>query len=251
MTEKKKYVNLGKRLKEEAKRHNEKNVTMAYILSYKNANTISEFYSGNRKLSDDRYEILCKRWGVRKEYLMCEDEWRTAEDMLIGISIKDIESFRLSIKYIESLGYRVRDIMTMTLPVRTIYSDLSIISECLPETELNRIMQEYDFTLDYKTFVKNYSLKSEKLVIKKSLDKLPIDDMSSIGKNTSLGDLFGHVLVPADKSILGINTEYSLMFQIEKSDNESFSITASDLQSILKRIDRFTKFFLDDLFQEN
>lgn len=108
----KKYARYGDRLRkerniqkayypEEPKLYNNKYIGVA--LNY-SENYVSKFFSGEKKLEDRQYKVLADYWGVRVEYLKCDDDFRTEDDMLTFMSEKDRKEFKTIQEYLKILN---------------------------------------------------------------------------------------------------------------------------------------------------
>lgn len=119
-------IKRGKRLKGEAQARGIKNPQMAKIIGYSDGRQVSPIYSGKKPLTDDRYEILSKEWGVRVEFLKCDDNYRTDADCLAGESEQRIKTALAAIEYLRSIGMCVKlGASSELVPARMIYDSSS------------------------------------------------------------------------------------------------------------------------------
>lgn len=113
--EKMKYEAQSKRLRDERAQQKKlypdnperwKNAKIGEIFPY-SENYVSKFFSGKLLLDDEQYQKLADYWGVRVEYLKCEDDARTDADLSAFIKNYDSENFRRAQDFLESLGIQL------------------------------------------------------------------------------------------------------------------------------------------------
>ena len=107
---KNKYANVtsvtscGQRVKQLAKKRGFSNQDIADILHYANGKTISSFYSGKRQFYDWQIEKLSEVFKVRKEYLLCLDDWETDAQMIEGTNAANLNEYQHITDYLSTLG---------------------------------------------------------------------------------------------------------------------------------------------------
>lgn len=78
--------------------------TLAGELGYAEITTsISRFLSESREFKS--YDALARLWGVREEYLRCEDDFRTDADIERAGGVQRTHDIEVHIQYLETLGY--------------------------------------------------------------------------------------------------------------------------------------------------
>lgn len=98
------YHACGSRIKSEAHSRNLSNEDMRKILQFTNIKNVSYVYAGT-SISDDVIEILHKIWGLRIDYLLCNDDFPTNEDKNNYYISAEQSQYNNAIKYLETLGY--------------------------------------------------------------------------------------------------------------------------------------------------
>ncbi|MGN0323618.1 MAG: helix-turn-helix domain-containing protein [Oliverpabstia sp.] len=81
-------VECGKRLKRARMENGYSQVDFAEITHY-SKQTICYIENGKRPLCPDAAQLFAKKLGVREEYLLCEDDFKTVDDLL---SVKELRS---------------------------------------------------------------------------------------------------------------------------------------------------------------
>lgn len=76
----KNYAEIGKRVKEEARKKKYTTQQLADLLNYSDRTQISKMYSGERKFTENQIEMLAETFRVKKEYLLLETDFRTEEE---------------------------------------------------------------------------------------------------------------------------------------------------------------------------
>lgn len=99
-------IKIGRRFKELIKEFDGKQEITANHLHYSKT-SISRFCSGKELLPDSAIEKLANRWGVRKEYLKCEDDYKTHEELFMAACDKNYKRHSIQVRYLESLGFEL------------------------------------------------------------------------------------------------------------------------------------------------
>lgn len=97
---------MKKRIKDEMKLNGEKNTDISELLSIE-PQSFSRILNGNSRLADDYLSVLCKHWGVRKEYLLCMDSIRTESDMFDNEIDEQYDRTKKLIDFLGAMGYEV------------------------------------------------------------------------------------------------------------------------------------------------
>lgn len=242
---KEKSKEIGKRLKAEAHKRNIKNQDMADLIGYSSGKQISPIYQGRFQITEDRIDILCKEWGVRKNYLLCIDDWETEEEMLIYSKNIDINSLKACLTYLETLGLRLTPYVSSYLPLTSIKANWEMLIDYFTEETIDSLLCEYDFTLPPADFRKQYFSKNVVVHWKKALD-LNIS-FEEIGKQNNLStyittsfDDLDFISIDASKSTLKVNTEYIVGYKIYYKDEYYCDCSIKQLQKFITILDAFT-----------
>lgn len=94
----------GKRIKYEARKRRLTNEDMRELLCFANVKSVSAVYSGTT-ISDSVIDILSKTWNLRKEYLLCDDDYETWQDKQNALLTNNQLDYTCVINYLKSLGY--------------------------------------------------------------------------------------------------------------------------------------------------
>ena len=102
----------GARLKKLAKERGLTGEAMMELLQYQgDVHYIYTIYSGDRGLPVWRYEILSDAWGLRMEYLLCNDDHPTDEDLFryhrVSHRISRSATYGVQRSYLSSLGIEI------------------------------------------------------------------------------------------------------------------------------------------------
>lgn len=97
-------IEIGQRIKQNAKRNGFSNQDVADILHYSDRHQISDFYSGKKKFRDDQIKTLATAWSVRPEYLKGIDDWETADEMLSADAARKLTEYTAILDYLKTLG---------------------------------------------------------------------------------------------------------------------------------------------------
>lgn len=240
----------GKRLKELAREHHYKNSQMMSFLGYENEKTVSALYSGRQKIKSDHIKDLANLFGVRENYLLCVDDWKTEDDMISKIHIKDIEEYRIKIDYLRSLGLQIEPSITSLLSPSTIYKNMDLITPYLTDETLSDLNNRFDFSLPYIDFCSEYfDVQNFPVTWRR-----PVDDLSfsfdDIGLNTKIGEVYpfgfdfvsDNLFVPSDDSRLKVNVSYSLKYNVTyKESSICRGVSISTFQKFIQKMDAFTE----------
>ena len=80
------------------------NYDLAKVLLYSHEKSVSKFLHGE-SIARDRAEYLADFFGVRLEYLLGNDDWRTEEDKLNQLDIISSKKYQATISFLHFLGY--------------------------------------------------------------------------------------------------------------------------------------------------
>lgn len=236
----------GKRLKEEAKRHGMTCPDMAELLGYSlDGKQISAIYSGYRKLSDDRFATLSKTWGVREDYLRCNDDWRTDEDALAAAHLSDTEHFSTCLKYLESLGVHCSLRLSSLMPLIQIEQQWDLIANHLTEKSRAEVLANPYFSTPWSAEKINDRIHQIKIYWNTPPDNIPLVSESQIGVEGNASSAF---IVSNSKSVLGYTTGYGVEFSVTYKDKYYGEFPISQLQAFVQRLNAVTDALVIDMF---
>lgn len=103
-------IEQGKRLERCLERANMKQCVLAEK-AYYSSGYISELKRGAKGITSDNADRFAPILGVRREYLLLQDDYMTFEDMISGMIGKREEIDAASFGLLDALGYRFGDVM--------------------------------------------------------------------------------------------------------------------------------------------
>lgn len=216
------------------------NSDLAKTLGFSNEKSVSKYLNGT-PIDIDRAELFAKYCGIRLDYIIGRDDWRTEDDMTKYARIDDIESFNTCKAYLETLGLKLEpSIMSYGVSITKLYEKWDTVSEYLTDECRNEIAIKYDFTLESREFHKKYFLENMNIRLKKPFDAIGIS-FFEVGKcNTS--EFPQRILHIGDnKTLLGENIEYSLGYIVSYNGIELRNISIRELQEFISKLDKFAK----------
>lgn len=235
-------VQRGLRLKALLKENGEKQETIAHTLGYAKE-SISRFCTGRQLLPDNAAEILAKRWGVRSEYLKCIDDFKTDLEMIDYAEIQNREDFLCQKKYLETLGFCISMIYTLSCSKNAVYRHKEFLLPLLQESSYKAIMNDEDFILPPKEFYRKCFFDNCTLFLKQPLS----DDLkaliNSFGKSTKISNTL--FFATSDESPLGQNTDYGISFEVNYNGQCLGLYSLDSIQQLFCTIDSYTKCSID------
>lgn len=252
-------ITTGKRLKNEAHARGWTNEKMAEFLSYSSPKQISPFYSGKSKLSDDRYSMLAKAWGLREEYLKGIDDWKTDDEMLQYARIDDINAFNACKEYLKTIGVVIKLTMFISIELITLYKHWGILHSYFSEKVVNELKQKYDFSQNRANFLEKYRFSGKYLFIPllRPYDGTNVN-FDAIGKKP-FPDNNAYQLADEDRKKLiyfSDNTSgtYDASYEIECLiywENKLFArLDINDLRKFMTKLDSFAKFAVETIMPD-
>ena len=152
------YVKIGKRLKEEKKKHKIRNSDLLDLMGYETSpSTASDFFKGKRHPSDDSLRLIAKKWGYRPEYLLCEDNSPTEEDKYKSTGISLTSSFRIWKAYHKMLGLKIDPHLLSKLMLYDLYKIIENVSPHLSPETLQFLYDHFDLSLHIKDAKAKYN----------------------------------------------------------------------------------------------
>lgn len=96
---------IGQRFKELIKEFDGKQeITAMYLNCCKT--TISRYCNGNYPIPNDVIEKVSKKWNVREEYIKCEDNFKTSDEIFHHQFEKDHEKYKKTLEYLSLLDFK-------------------------------------------------------------------------------------------------------------------------------------------------
>ena len=240
-----KITAIGKRLKYEAKKRGLSNQDVADLIGYSSGKQISPIYSGKKTLSEDQVSILCKAWGLRKEYLLCLDDWKTDSEVMENAKIEDVKNFAACRNYLETLGFVIRPYLMTRLPAMHIRRHWDFLKSFLTDETIQSILSDLDFSLTKQEFARKYYGMDINLKLKRAIDQIPVQDISEIGKtNGSWSDWYS---VYCGDSKLKINTDYFVGCSVYYNGAYIKDCSIDSVQSFMLKVDAFVRCSIENL----
>lgn len=141
------YDEMTQRLRDEMQRqrdeHRRKGESYGYkdllkVLHYGATSRISNIFTGNTRLTPDRYEALATEWGVSVDYLLCKTKNRTDKEIYNAAVLKDKDNIETHTKYLGILGYEVKPRLLLTCTNLYVFDHFwPLIRPTLTEEALN------------------------------------------------------------------------------------------------------------------
>lgn len=233
------HQKMGNRLKQLAKEHGFTREDISKAINY-SCGHISRFYSGVLEIPDNVAQILSDFWHIRKEYILCEDDFRTDEEMYSYLNENSIKEMQAAISYLETLGLFLRPCTILDCPLTTIYTHLEELSKYIKKSEIERLNSEYDFSLAKSDFTKRYFSNKCRVELSSPLPDMPFLNKEEISKES---DVKSSVFVSCSdaRNILGINHIISLFFKVYYHNEYVCTVDIHELQRFIKKLDEYSK----------
>ncbi|MCQ2387935.1 MAG: helix-turn-helix domain-containing protein [Clostridia bacterium] len=240
----------GKRIKYEAMKRGYKTQDMANLLHYSDGHQISDFYRGKRFFDNDRLDIIAREFGLRKEYLLCIDDWETEADMLKALCLEDNSAFNSCKNYLDTLGLNLTLEIYFHISAIGLYDNWERFKDSIIDSEIQRLNAKYMFDLDRKAFFHKYNSDSETIKLRKPIDNT-IENLDVIGKNTRIElecDLSGVHYI--DNSF-GCNAFYTIGYTVHYKDEKVSFLSLNQIQNFISQVDSFTICAIENILLKN
>lgn len=196
------------------------------VLNYAQTSRVSEVFNGKHALDDNQYKELADEWNVRVEYLKCEDDFRTEDDMYAAAKAERTESIELHLRYLKLLGYDAKPHLVFHCFNFDEFRQLwPCIKPTLADNAINKpneyneyvSLDEWDgkTELPYSAF--NY------LVVNQTIDGSPTNDFV----DSNLGSFLHYC--------------YTLDYVIEQDGAPISSMSLNDLESMFSTMDEYAR----------
>jgi len=238
----------GNRLRECRKEKGLSQEVLIELCHIQSRTTLSCAESKN-ELSEVNLEMICEVLGVRKEYILGIDNYKTEGALLSYYEKMDHLEFDTTKEYLKTLGFSIEPfIEIIKFPVIDIYKSLDKITPFLYTGELNRLKQKYDFNQSYTDFSVLYLSDFENIRLTKPIDY--IEEFESISMNSKAPDSFEEF--SSNLATLGTNTTYHLRFEIiNKSTGVKRDLYIKDLQFLFTSIKNTATALLNTYIDNN
>lgn len=99
----------GERIKKYCKEHHITSYDLAAILGYNGRNEVSACWNGKKLLKAKHYKTLSLEWGIREEYLLGIDNYKTINEMIESFSEKRAIANDILYIFLEKNGYKISE----------------------------------------------------------------------------------------------------------------------------------------------
>lgn len=233
------HLKIGQRLKQLAKEHGFTREDMSVKLNYSSGH-ISRFYNGSIELPHNVASVLAETWGIRKEYILCEDDFKTDDEMYLYLNETSIKDMQIAIDYLKTLGLVLRPCTTLSCPLTALYRHLSQIRSYIKESEIQRLQSEYNFELPPREFSRAYISARCNVELSSPLPEMHFLRTENMSK-TSVQEHMIPLSCSDDNNPMGVNCDITLYFKVYYHDELIRSISPCDLQDFIKKLDMYSK----------
>ncbi len=233
------HQKMGSRLKRLAKEHRLTRGDMAEIISY-SCGHISRFYKGTMEIPDSAAQILSDLWGIRKEYILCEDDFKTDDEMYSYMNESAIKDMQTAIDYLKTLGIVFRPCTAFVCPLTALYQHWMQMQEYIKDSEIERLKKEYDFDLPSNEFHRTYFTEQCYVELSSPLPEIPFLHLEDVSKSSSQESMV-FLKSSDEKNPLGVNCGVSLFFKVYQNSQFIRNANIYDLQDFMKKLDAYSK----------
>lgn len=233
------HLKIGQRLKMLAKEHGYTREDMSEKLNY-SCGHISRFYNGSIEVPDNVASVLAETWGIRKEYILCEDDFKTDNEMYLYLNETSIKDMQIAMDYLKTIGLVLRPYTVLSCSLTALYRHLSKIKSYIKESEIQRLQSEYNFELSSEEFSKDYFSVDCNIELSSPLPGMPFLCLDNISK-TSIQDDITLLHCSDENNPIAENCEITLYFKVYYHDELIRNISIEDLQKFIKKLDMYSK----------
>lgn len=249
------YRKYGDRICELMKEKQETATSMIEFLCYANEKSLPPFRTGKKKLSEDQLERLAERWNVRKEYLNCEDDFKTDADLEKYVHENDLEAFRECRKYLETLGLRFSPcaLESTVLMDFLLHGNYYKLEPYLSDDTKNRLSHydaDRDFDLGIIQFEKKHGKKSSAQSVtlkwKCNPSEIGFDD---IGLTSGTVDTYQEKCKIPTRFDPNLYTSfgYEVYYKVVYKGKEIMLISVKDTQDFFQQVRNFSECVINSL----
>lgn len=236
---------IGARVKILAKENGDKAEVLANCL-FCTKEQISRYYNGHCTISRDRITILAKRWNIREEYLLCEDDFKTNDELYAVLKENNIKNMQHAIDYLESLGLYLKPYTKLHCSLTSFKKHIDELKPYIKKDAFEKLMKQYDFNLPNDEFYKKYFSERCSVELFKPLPHLPFLDKENISK----GEHIPHatfIQAGDENNILQQNYNVNLGFAVYYQNKFIRTICVDNLQEFIEQLDNYTKCTIETL----
>lgn len=233
------HLKMGQRLKQLAKEYSLTREDMSEIINY-SCGHISRFYNGSMEIPDNAAQILSKLWNIRKEYILCEDDFKTDEEMYLYLKNTSIKEMQAAIDYLETLEVILRPQTMLSCSLTSLYKHFEQIKCYIKESEIQRLKTTYNFELSQKDFFKTYFSEECKIELSSPIPGVPFLCTENVSKTSASDDMI-LLYSSSENNPVHSNCEIALYFKVYYKNELIRSISTHDLQKFIKKLDMYSK----------
>lgn len=233
------HLKMGQRLKQLAKEHGLTREDIGEIINY-SCGHISRFYNGIIEIPDSAAQILSKLWNIRPEYILCEDDFKTDEEMYLYVNESSIQDMKAAMSYLQTLGIELRPHTILSCPLTELYKHFSQLKDHIKTSEIQRLQDNYNFGLPQKEFFKTYFHEECNIELSSPIPGIPFLCAEDISKTAVQEDTF-FISVSDSNNPIGTNCTISLYFKVYYRNKFIRTVSLCDLQEFIKKLDAYSK----------
>lgn len=233
------HLKMGARLKWLAKENGLTREELGEITGYSSGH-ISRFYNGKSEIPDNMAQILSELWNVRKEYILCEDDFKTDEQMYSYLNENSIKEMQAAIEYLKTLGIVFRPCTVLSCDLTSLYRHWAQMQDFIKRDEIEQLQKKYNFNLSSAEFHKAYFSEQCRVELSSPLPDTPFLTLENVSKSSKQESMI--IIDSSNKNNpLGTGCEINLFFKVYQNDKLVRSITMYDLQDFIKKLDNYSK----------
>ena len=139
---------IGERLREQANNRRISVGDMCGILGYQDVQNVYAAYSGNFKTIPSWVDRICKEWDLRREYVLCLDDYETQEK-LFSVLLKDADMKNDApfFEYLQSIGVKLSFELCWSTDEECFFEECDNMKHFLKECDIflyEQVFSSYD-----------------------------------------------------------------------------------------------------------
>lgn len=239
------HLEMGARLKWLAKENGLTREKLGEITGYSSGH-ISRFYNGKSEIPDNMAQTLSELWNIRKEYILCEDDFKTDEQMYRSLNESSIKEMKATMEYLKTLGIVFRPCTVLSCYLTSLYKHWAQMQDYIKRDEIERLQKKYNFNLPSTEFHKAYFSEQCHVELSSPLPDTPFLTLEDVSKSSRQESMI--ILDSSSGSNpLGTGCEINLFFKVYQDNKLVRSITVYDLQDFIKKLDSYSKCTVDTI----
>jgi len=206
---------------------------------------INNIVKGKRNMSIEAARKFSEYLHVREEYLLCEDGFKTEDEMCSLLKEIDTHEFRIAIQYLATLGLEFKPKYSLFCSLSALHENIAILSKYIEAGDIANLKEDFDFDLSNADFTRKYGGRWHIVNISS-----PLNDTASLGelgKNSTPPEDTQFINVLDKQNLLGVNYEISTYFMIFQNGEYITDISAAALQDFLIKLDDFSRLAIKTL----